>query len=230
MMKKLEKMLNKILIFFGLKKKKEKVFPDIWRNSQEFQALYQHIKGRTLVTKDRCFMIYQWGRYASGQAGDFAEVGVYKGGTAWLTAQTAPLKKFYLFDTFAGMPKTHDRIDYHKKGDFDDTSLESVKEFLKECPHVQFYPGFFPQTAQGMGDKKFSYVHVDVDIYQSVKDCLEFFYPKMVSGGVMVFDDYEWKDCEGVKMAMDEFLTDKQKSVIVTALYQCVLIIGSGDV
>lgn len=218
------RLFGKVLVLVGLKEKKRKTLPPLWRNSAEFQQLYGEIKGRTLVTADRCFMIYQLAKYASRKEGDFAEVGVYKGGTARLIARSSLQKKLHLFDTFAGMPEAKEGVDYHQKGDFNDTSLSSVKDLLKDCPNVSFYQGFFPQMAGPLMGAKFCYVHIDVDIYQSVKDCLQFFYSRMVPGGVMLFDDYEWKDTEGVKIAIDEFLKEKPETPIITTLYQCLLI------
>jgi len=141
-----------------------------------------------------------------------------------LIAKACPGKSVHLFDTFSGMPAETRGIDFHKKGDFADTSLDSVKTFLNDCSSVIFHPGFFPDTAAAIKDKKFCLVYIDVDIYQSVKDCLEFFYHRMVPGGVMLFDDYEWKDCPGVKKAIVEFLTNKPETSVITTRYQCVLI------
>jgi hypothetical protein len=59
-----------------------------------------------------------------------------------------------------------------------------------------------------------------VDIHDSVLACLEFFYPRMTRGGVMLFDDYEWKDCPGVKKALDGFLAGRPERVIKTTLNQ----------
>lgn len=198
--------------------------PVLWNSDARFAELYAVTKTKTLVTQDRCFMVYQFAKHALNLPGDMAEVGVYRGGTARLIAKVCPKKKLYLFDTFAGMPQVNQSIDFVKTGDFADTSLEGVKAFLEGNANVEFRQGFFPKTAAGLENKKFSFVHSDVDIYQSVKDCLEFFYPRLVAGGVMLFDDYEFKECEGVKKAIDEFLADKPEKVLVTTLYQSALI------
>jgi O-methyltransferase len=204
------------------RKKKTKIGP--WVHDSNFERLYEIIKPRTLVTKDRCFTIYQWARYASRLEGDFAEVGVYRGGTAYMTAALCPGRSFYLFDTFSGMPKTDKSVDYHNQGEFSDTSLDGVRNFLKEYCNISLQQGFFPESTRLLPDSKFSYVHVDVDIYQSTLDCLKYFYPRLTRGGVMIFDDYEWKHCDGVKKAIDEFLADKPERVIISALCQGLLI------
>jgi predicted O-methyltransferase YrrM len=199
-------------------------FPAFWNDNREFRSLFSEIEGRTVVTEDRCFMLYQLVRHASQKEGEIAEIGVYKGGTGKLIARSCPDKEVHLFDTFSGMPKTDASEDHHAEGDFFDTSLESVQEFLKECTNVVFHPGFFPDTADAVRDRQFCFVYIDVDIYQSVKDSLEFFYDKLVQGGIIVIDDYEFVVCPGVKKAIDEFLIDKEEVPIVTANYQCMLI------
>jgi len=110
------------------------------------------------------------------------------------------------------MPETgHHSVDGHRKGDFADTSLEEVKEFLKDNNNVYFYPGIFPKTADPILNSIFSFVHVDVDIHQSAVDCCNFFYDKLSSGGIMVFDDYGWASCPGVKTAVDDFFSNKSE-------------------
>ena len=122
--------------------------------------------------------------------GDVAEVGVYKGGTAYLLSKALPHNTLHLFDTFSGMPETADAaIDYHKKGDFDDVNLGDVRKLLSS-PNINFHVGFFPKTAEGLVDSTFSFVHIDCDIYNSVHDCCEFFFPRLKPHGIMIFDDY----------------------------------------
>ena len=220
-----EKIIKKAFIFAGLKVEKyHREYPEIWSNIRDFQLLFRDIEDYTVVSQDRCFMLYQMAKYVEGKEGEIAEIGVYKGGTGKLVAKACPDKSVHLFDTFSGMPEIERDIDLHRKGDFADTSLDSVKMFLSDCNNVIFHPGFFPDTAEAVRDKKFCLVYIDVDIYQSVKNCLEFFYHRMVPGGVMVFDDYEWRNCPGVKKAIIEFLAGKPEVPIITTRYQCVLI------
>ena len=73
-------------------------------------------------------------------------------------------------------------------------------------------------------DEKFSFVYIDGDLYQTTKDSLEFFYSRMVSGGIMMFDDWQWKLCPGVERAVNEFLEDKNEVVIKTTAYQAMII------
>jgi len=218
-----KKILQKVLSLIGIRRRKKD--PPVWDNCEDFKRLYAEIKGKTLVPVDKCFMIYQFARIAGNKEGAFAEIGVYKGGTAKLTAHACPDKPIHLFDTFEGMPDSNESIDYHKKGDFADTSLSSVQSFMSDCPNAYFHPGFFPDTAETISGEYFSFVYIDTDIYQSVMDCLVFFYPRMVTGGIMVFDDYEWPYCQGVEKAINEFFADKKEIPVITARHQCAIFV-----
>ncbi len=197
-----------------------------WSKDVDFQAALAKIKSYTLLEEDRLFPLWQFARQARVLPGAMAQVGVFRGGSARLIAQVKEGngQKLYLFDTFEGMPEVNEGIDLHKKGDFKNTSLESVKKIFNDTKDVVFCPGFFPQTSGPAQHEKFSFVYIDVDIYQSVVDSLNFFYPRMLPGGFIIFDDYMGKHTPGVKKALDEFLADKKERPIITAVVQCLLV------
>lgn len=121
--------------------------------------------------------------------GDFVEFGVYQGGAAQYLAQIAraQARRLVLLDTFEGMPLSGPE-DYHAVGDFSDTSLEAVKALI---PDAIFVPGIFPESVKDFTfPDPLAFVHVDCDQYQSILDACEYFPPRMVSGGVMLFDDF----------------------------------------
>jgi len=199
-------------------------WPELWSKDVEFEEIMRAIESHTLLPYDRCYFIYQIARNASRLEGDFAEFGVYKGGSAYLISMAAKNKTVHLFDTFTGMPEVNKPIDKHSKGDFADTNLENVQKFLNNKNFV-FYKGFFPDTTASLESEiKFSLVHIDVDIYKSLEDALEFFYQRVVPGGVILFDDYDSLKCPGIKKAIDEFLEKKPERVIRTTFHQAMLI------
>ena len=64
-------------------------------------------------------------------------------------------------------------------------------------------------------DRQFCFVYVDPDTYVTVKDAIAFFWPRMVYGGKMFFDDYGWEPCAGVKRAVDEAFSADQRQEIL---------------
>ncbi len=197
---------------------------EVWEKDPKFNAAMRAVPF-TLVDKQRCFMLYQFALQSLGLDGQYAEIGVYKGGTAKILATVLEgmHKDLHLFDTFEGMPETDARRDLHHKGDFADTSLESVQRIVGSAPSIHYYKGFFPATAGPIRPHRFSFVHIDVDIYQSVLDSCEFFYTRMTPGGIMLFDDYGFESCPGAKQAVDEFFADKVERPCYLPTGQCVV-------
>lgn len=150
--------------------------------------------------------------------GDIAEVGVYNGGSAKLICEAKGAKKLFLFDTFEGLPDI-DQIDKSdwKKGQFV-SNLGRVKNYLAEYDNVYIYKGLFPYTAKPIEKHKFSFVHLDVDIYKSTLDCLRFFYPRVSKGGIIILHDYYSK---GVREAIEKFFKYKPETVIELPGSQC---------
>ena len=175
----------------------------------------------TLVSPDRLWVLHSLARQTLALDGDFVECGVYKGGTALLFAkilgeQTPPhTKKLHLFDTFQGMPEVNAEKDIHRKGDFSDTSLETVRARLAAFPWAIFHPGILPATFSAIAESRICLAHVDVDIYEAVLNCCDRLYPKLVPGGVMVFDDYGFESCPGAREAVDQWFSDKPEVPLV---------------
>jgi predicted O-methyltransferase YrrM len=205
-----------------------------WYDGGFQQNIYMPACRFTLLTEDRCYILYSLVGNAVLLDGDLAECGVYKGGSAWIMAKalsesvgsTKPTHKLYLFDTFTGMPATYDcDALVHSEGDFGDTSIESVKKLLSQFDFVEPKPGYIPETFQGLERNKFSFVHIDVDLFSSTKSCLEFFYPRLVPGGIMLFDDYGVRIYEDLeKKAVDEFFADKSEKPISLSNGQTIIV------
>jgi len=190
-----------------------------------FEECLNMIKGRNIMTLRDLSDFYQVVKRTISISGDAAEVGVYRGSSAKILAELlkGTAKKIHLFDTFEGMPETNAEIDVHQKGVFHDTSLESVQEIIGYNNSVTYHKGYFPHTLTAEHDKKYSFVHVDCDIYQSTMDACEFFYPLMTIGGIILFHDYRTPDCPGVKKAVNEFFNDKiEKPIVLNFLYCCI--------
>lgn len=180
---------------------------------------------KTLLDDPRKQRLALYTKISNFLQGNIAEVGVYQGGSAEIISKNKnKQKKFYLFDTFEGMPKT-DKVDQHKEKDFNDTSYENICNAFKSYQNVFVYKGIFPQKHWNIVvNEKFSLVHLDVDIYKSYKDCLNFFYPKMVVGGLIIMDDYNAPSCLGAKLAVDEFIKNKPEKLVWNVSSQVVLI------
>jgi O-methyltransferase len=133
--------------------------------------------------------------------GDFVEVGVYQGGTAYIINYFKDNKSLYLFDTFTGIPDNIingiDSSEYspnvHSANYFD------VVNRLHKLERVYIFPGYANNNFKYINDKAFSFVHIDVDIFWSTLESIIFFYPRLVKNGIILVHD---KDMDGVKAAL----------------------------
>lgn len=181
------------------------------------------IKDKTcLMWPTEMIQVYNCASITNNLSGDFAEVGISKGGSAKLICEVKNHKQFHLFDTFVGLPEP---------GPFDDralctnqysVNLNLVKKYLDGYENVTFHAGLFPKTAIPTKHKTFAFVHIDADIYRSTIEALKFFYPRMVKRGIILSHDYT--TLIGVKKAFDEFFSDKEEPVIELSTSQCMVI------
>jgi len=161
----------------------------------------------TLLDYQRLAALQGAARIALGVAGDVVEFGSYRGGSAALLGEAirGTGRALVLCDSFAGLPAPGARDNYHTKGDFSDTSAENVARGLEQLGiKAELRVGLFKDTlARPVGPLCFA--HVDVDLYESVLQCLRFCYPFLSPGGVIVLDDYSAPTCLGARAAADEF-------------------------
>ena len=174
---------------------------------------------KMLLLDHEAYQIVMFANRTRKIPGEIAEVGVYTGGSAKLIAETVSEKEIHLFDSFEGLPAPVD-VDPKKftEGQYG-ADLEDVRAYLSAYPNVHLYKGFFPATSGPIASKKFAFVHLDVDLYESTKASLEFFYSRMSPGGVLLSHDY--MTAEGVKKAFDEFLADKPEALLESSWSQC---------
>lgn len=143
-------------------------------------------------------------------SGDIAELGVYQGDFSACLSRTFPDRTLYLFDTFAGFSEQDVIFDlqngYSRANscDFSDTSIETVRTKLSKPDRAVFLKGYFPDTAQEV-NAQFALVSLDADLYLPTLNGLEWFYPRLVSGGVILLHDYYSKQFSGVRAAVSVF-------------------------
>ena len=163
--------------------------------------------------------------------GVIVECGVATGFTLLILCKISRKKKIYAFDSFEGFPQETSSNDQEKlfevlklqKWNYKFMTIDLVKKNLinnnisKEevDQNVVFKKGFFPDSFEGFNEE-ISFLHLDVDLYKSYKDCLEFFFTKLKKGGIVTFDEYDEDKLRfkkesshkwlGAKVAIDEFV------------------------
>ncbi|MEN0110761.1 MAG: TylF/MycF/NovP-related O-methyltransferase [Planctomycetota bacterium] len=166
--------------------------------------------------------------------GDVIECGVYRGASLFRMARRLKTlgsdKELYACDSFEGFPT-------ETVGKLDTSFLRPVSKLRRKftgagdvperierfCGYydtpIRVVKGFFSDTLPALTDRRFCFIHLDVDLYQSYVDCLTLLYPCLAPGGVVVFDDYNPSKLPGVAkwpgatLAVNEFFADRPESV-----------------
>ena len=137
--------------------------------------------------------------------GCFVEVGVYRGGSAQYLYEVAESqgRTLHLFDTFSGMPHAGE-LDGWRVGELMPVADDFIA-IVKALPNAKIYQGVFPETLP-IDFPQIAFVHADADQYQSTKAICESLYPRLVPGGIILFDDYGDEKTKGCTKAVDEFV------------------------
>lgn len=142
--------------------------------------------------------------------GCVAEGGVFQGEFAKEINRVFPDKKFYLFDTFAGFDEkdvTHEQSCQYSDLGVGHLGITSVDLVVSKLPHPEksvIRKGYFPDTAEGI-DETFCFVNLDFDLYLPILAGLEYFFPRMEKGGVILIHDYFTEGFKGVKAAVSAY-------------------------
>jgi O-methyltransferase len=182
-----------------------------WRSDHEFRRVYDAIRRNTFVDVWRCHELWDLIGELRDVPGAILEVGVWRGGTgALMAARAAGLgldETVYLCDTWRGVVKTGEVDIYYRDGKHDNASPAIVERLLAGLGlgNVELLEGVFPdETGDRIDDETFRLCHCDVDVYESAKGVLDWVWPRISPGGVVVFDDYGFPACPGVTKLVDE--------------------------
>ena len=183
----------------------------VWREDAAFLRDYQRLSPGNPYSQDRKWTLREYVLMSNGLEGDLAECGCYQGASAFFMAQASSGGQLFLFDSFQGLSAAGD-LDKGTPADVmawnagDMSSAEDIlRRNLAGFDAITILPGWIPERFGEVASRRFRVVHVDVDLYQPTRDSLEFFYPRLVDGGVIVMDDYGFQTCPGAKKAADEY-------------------------
>jgi O-methyltransferase len=182
-----------------------------WKSDAGFQLVLSAIRSHTLVDEYRCHELWQLcGQVGALDRGDIIEVGVWRGGTGCLLARRCLDRNLggtvFLCDTFTGVAKAGGQDSAYVGGEHADTSATIVLDLVRRMglPNVEVLQGIFPDaSAHRIADRRFRLCHIDVDVYESASQTFDWVWPRLVPGGIVVFDDYGFYSCGGVTRLVD---------------------------
>lgn len=166
---------------------------------------------------DRKYALDQLLKLTLHLEGDAVECGTYKGASAYLIckAHHDSGRCIHLFDSFEGLSVPDQRDgNYWVRGALT-MPEEALQKTLTGFDNYLVYKGWIPERFSEVKGLKFSFLHVDVDLYQPTWDSLAFFYDRIVPGGVILMDDYGFSTCPGAKLAADEFFLNKPEQIVM---------------
>lgn len=134
-------------------------------------------------------------------------------------------RHLYGFDSFLGFPEpTAEDISSRnpKKGEWAVISPEDLKKIIIEAgfsedwytKQVHVIPGFFDKTLSSYSGGPIAFLHIDVDLYSSYKTVLDILYPQVVSGGIVLFDEYNEDKWPGATKAVNDFLETHKEELL----------------
>lgn len=151
---------------------------------------------------------------------NFAEAGIYAGMSVFYVAEFCN-KDFIAIDSFKGLskPGEHD-TDYFKEFDLA-VDKSYAEKTLAKYKNVKIYDGWIPEILNHLPELEYSYVNIDVDLYEPTKNSIEYFWNRLVRGGVMILDDFGSQKTLGAKKAALELLPTQKKLELDTG--QCIV-------
>ena len=189
------------LYYLGLKRSKQE-WTDEFSKQLRFYSLIQ------LVSKS----------LKKKEVFDFVECGCWRGHSSFIISKLIQDNKkkinFHIFDSFEGLSIStqEDGAYFNQSQDYQQNLINHFKssedflkkEVLNDFEFVKIYKGWIPERFTEVQNKKFSLIHIDLDLYKPIADTLEFFYPRLIKGGIIICDDYNSSQFPGAKSAWDE--------------------------
>jgi O-methyltransferase len=213
-----------------------------------FNDIYEKCRPFTMTSIERLYALYKSVEYivSVDLDGDFSETGVWRGGSCMLIAETllalsSSSRRIFLFDTFTGHPEPdadkdvdiwgNRAIDEWQRMTRDGNhgwgyvSLEEVQANLAltgyPTNNLVFVKGMVEETVRHVPSMdKLALLRLDTDWHDSTRASLEYLYPRLVSGGVLIVDDYG--HYRGQRMAVDAYLKATGESILLNRIdYSC---------
>jgi O-methyltransferase len=201
---------------------------------REFDSLYWEMASAWYPGADirwRMWLLTAIAQQCQHLPGNFAEFGVWRGGCAFMILSRTELaddRRFFLFDTFSGIPS--DRLTAHERKDgfagrLANTSVDYVEDLLAPWQSVyEICPGDVFETLPATDVGALSFAHIDLNAVAPTQFALEYAYARMVSGGMIVFDDYGGAGFDDQRMMIDAFFSGMPEKPIALPTSQALVI------
>lgn len=188
----------------------------------------------------RFLAYYEMFKLIQDKPGWIVECGVYRGFSLFALSKFMEIfcmgdktRKVLGFDNFAGFTGFHPEdgrknktVDKIKGGISPEEYRDDVLELLDICNFDAFAPwakrvelvegnveDTIPQYVSDYPGLRISMLHLDIDLYNPTKIALEHLYPRVISGGLVILDEYAHKDWGGESKALEDYFASLSKPI-----------------
>jgi len=202
--------------------------------SKEDLEIIDFVKPYTLTDHQRIKSLLDGVEYIikNNLSGSFVECGVWKGGSMIAVAKklqnlNVDDRDIFLFDTFEGMsePSKNDisqtGLDPLDKTEHMNNPIELVKDnfFKTNYPEskTHFIKGRVEDTLSKQDTGEIAILRLDTDYYESTKIEMEYLFPKIIKGGIIIIDDFgAW---QGARKAVLEYIEKNKIQIYLNRIY-----------
>jgi hypothetical protein len=208
------------------KKKLQKQFHEL--QDDAFWEIVSAVHDFTQLPIEPMWSLYEAVRYVVAKRikGDFVECGVFFGGASMLIAKTLlslgdTSRELWLYDSFQGFvgEEAKDDVTWYgdsiraRFSDFHGIARDNIASTGYPPEMLRLVKGDIEKTAANNDNGDIALLRLDTDTYCSTKAELEHFYPKLVSGGILIIDDYG--HAFGARRAVDEYFAEPSKRLLL---------------
>lgn len=207
-------------------KKLRKQFHEM--KDEAFWQIVPEVHDFTQLPMEPMWSLYKAVRYLVEKRipGDMVECGVFFGGASMLIAKTLlslgdTSRRLWLYDSFEGFVGAQAGDDVTWYGDSIDVRIDNFEGIARgnvastgyPMDNVRIVPGDIEKIAPDNENSEIALLRLDTDTYHSTAAELEYFFPKLVQGGVLIIDDYG--HAFGARRAVDEYFADPDRKVLL---------------
>ena len=203
-----------------------------FETDETFKSIFREGVSRSASSHDpsvvhqRLYNTVQFLKHTMDLEGEIAECGAFRGLSSFVFCNYIQLfapdfdgHNYHIFDSFEGLsePKEEDAISsdaYGELGAYCQSSgafcgaLDIVRTTLSDYPAIEYHPGWIPASFSGIDDRRYKFVHLDLDLYEPIRGAIDYFYPRMVQAGVIVVDEYAIPRWPGARRAVDDYCSE----------------------
>lgn len=207
------------------------------KNKEDFNEIYKRglvvtQTPESLWRKDRFLNLFNLAKGSIPFDGVIAECGCWKGLSAYVIASAVQSQdlnfkgeNFFVIDSFEGLSKP-DKLDGQMNISTDNkffSDIEMTKKNLNEFSNITYIKGWIPNVLSEIPEKKYSFVHIDVDLATPTIEAMKYFFPRLTPAGLIVCDDYGSIHWHGMRKEVDSFCKNEGIKNIMLSTGQLIL-------